>query len=282
MSRRATLVCAGTAAAAGAGFTALGIAGAAHDMAWQWLVFPAAAIATVAGYLGGDRLAAALAAADRSEQQALESRRELYRMKRDASRPLRADAAARGPDGEPSPQARRGPDFSTVARATHAITEALHEDRVVDVLAVAIVDALGAGRAIVALHDRRVDRLLAARQAAIREGLASAAATTLREAEERLARQAMRTRRPVERGDVAAKAVFDGVEGDVIVALPLFDRALAAGAVLIAGELDPESLAAAEVLAATASLALSNARLRVGGAGIESAPVPDDGASVHA
>lgn len=191
------------------------------------------------------------------EAESLEQRRELWRLGRSGKSGAGA-ATATGND------ATRDSAIDALAPAVRKIAAELHEARVLESLVTGVVTATHARAARVVLHDRRTDRFSRGLAARRTESGVQVAEEAPRPNEDAVVRCAMKRRERIIRDgrDPSLRTAFDPTDRGLAIAAPLFDRAIAAGVLLVDHD-DPEPHGAAiDVLAAIGSLALGNARLR--------------------
>lgn len=201
--------------------------------------------------------------ARRLELESLEQRREIWRLQKLKKGDLRATPGT----GEVAD--RNDEALAAIASAVSRISGELHEARVLESIARGAVESAGATSVRIVLHDRRTDRF--GRGPSARrddKGVIVIADESPRGTEEAVLRSAMKRRARIQRdgSDPTARGVFESADRELTMAAPLFDRAIAAAVVLVDGDPGAVREHAIDVLAATGSLALANARLRAASA----------------
>lgn len=209
-----------------------------------------AAASLAAAWAANGREIARVAREVELEEASLELRRSLYRLRKETRRAVRGSACDIG--------------LQDLSVAALAIAAELNEARVMETALEWASRCLHPCVVAIHPHDRRTDRF--ERGIAIEDVTSrTIVAVAARGEDDALLRLALKHRRRLSRLEDAtpeARAAFDAAEPSLVAVAPLFDRALACGVISVSGPLAIEGLPALDVLASTASLALSNARLR--------------------
>lgn len=240
--------------AAGTALLAIGVVYAA------WFGAPLLWIAALAAIL----VAAALRPLDKRharaqmrirelETESLEQRRAIYRLKKDDPN--------RGPRASTSQQPMHATD-SALASAVAAISTELNESRLIECIVRSTLETLVVDGVSLHLHDRGSDRF----QRGVAFVRADSAISRIERAvspeDEVVLRLALKRRIAIARdaSDGEVRRAFEVAPRELLLAVPLFDRAVVSGVLLIHGRTCDR--AAAEILAATGSLALSAVQRR--------------------
>lgn len=202
------------------------------------------------------------------ENESLEQRRAIYRLKKDdPSRGQRASAS----------QQPTHATASELANAVQAISSELNESRLIECIVRSTLESLAAAGASLHLHDRGSDRFQRGIAFVRTESSISRVERVVSPEDEVVLRLALKRRVAITREatDSEIRRAFEVAPRELILAVPLFDRAVVSGVLLILGQTCDR--AAAEILAATGSLALSAVQRRTERATEITRPAPREG-----